>query len=141
MPAPARPRIELLHRALAAGVVFALLVFGFLLYRGIAPLLPAETPRDLIAMIMSLASLLSLGVALFLLKGKVPPPSSHETTEAYLRRDDVMVRALLFWAQCEAAALVGAVGLVLAGAAAPAVTACAALAVLLFHGPSYFATR
>ena len=73
--------------------------------RGIAPLLPAETPRSLIAMIMSLASLLSLGVALFLLKGKVPPPSSHETTEAYLRRDDVMARALLF------------------------------------HGPSYFATR
>jgi hypothetical protein len=134
-------RSRILHGSLAAGLGLALAVFLFLRYRGVVPLLRADTARDLIALAMSGAACVAIAVGLLALRPRVPRREPGQTVDAYLDREDVIAAALPIWALCEGGGMIGAVGFALTGAIAPAIVGVASLVALLFYGPGYFAAK
>ena len=122
-----RDRIRILHRALAGGLLLVLLVFGLMLWRGMAPLLPAPA-RGLISAVLLAASLVSLGLAFFVGRRMVPPVATGQSGGQYWSHGTV-TRAIAFWAQCEGAGMLGAVGLGLTGSLALGIIAVAAIIV------------
>jgi len=141
-PAVGRRTARTLYGALLGGFVLILCLLAYLRFSGVLPApLSNDTHGPLIALLLAAATVPGVTLGLLIFKPRVPWPAPHEAAEAYWSRPATIQSALLVWVLWEGAGIIGAVGFLLTGHVAPGGMAALALALLLLHGPGFFAGR
>lgn len=117
MTLPGSRAMRLIHLALTLGVTLAGSVF--VVVRRVAPFPPLPQGRT-IAIALAGAAIGILVVALTQLRPRIPEQAPQQSGDDYWGDARVRTAALTLWAAVEGASLIGAVGYLLTGAAAPA---------------------
>jgi hypothetical protein len=131
----ARPAqtFRLLHGAMTSGALLALVVFSILHAKNAA----SQTNVPNLGLALAAASLAMLGVAVAVLRGKVPSRASDESADLFWSRAEARAAALVLWAALEGGTLVALVGFLTSGFIADVVVAAVGLAALGFHRPGW----
>jgi hypothetical protein len=130
--AKVRRAVRILHTALCGGLFLS----GAMLYlvrHVLRP--PAVREGRVLALPLAVVAAVLLGVAVGVLRPKVPDRRPEQGSEAYWSDVESRGPALMLWASIEGAGLIGAVGYFLTGAVAPAGAFALALAALVLLGP------
>jgi hypothetical protein len=88
------------------------------------------------AIVFAVISVGLLGIALSVLRPRVPETRAGQQPDAYWRDAGSLGAALLLWATIEGAGMLGAVGYFLTGGIGPAIAFALALAALGILGPA-----
>lgn len=131
---PGRAKLQrMIHAAMFTGVA---LVTGVLVYRRSLPdAPPIAMPRNVGLGLVSVAILL-IGVGSALFRPRIPARASDQTPDDYWGNPAVASRAMLLWAVCEAAALLGVLAYFLAGMTSALAVAALGVLVGIIHRPS-----
>jgi hypothetical protein len=124
--------VRILHTALLGG----LFLCGAVLYlvRRVSPP-PAVGEAPTLTLVLAVGSVVLLGVAVGLLRPRVPDRRPEQDADAYWSDAGSRGPAIVLWATIEGAGLVGAVGYFVTGGTAPAVGFALALAALVLLRP------
>jgi len=135
-------RLPLVHGSLLFSLLGMAGVFAFfLLYGSTGPLLGEASNLTLVAMALAGVSLVLTVVAVGLLRPRLPPRPASQTLQAYWEAPEQVRAALMLWVVIEQGGVVGLVGWLLTGSAAPAVAGLVAITAMVLHSPGYLAGR
>lgn len=126
--------VRILHTALLGGLFMS----GVVLYlvRRVSPP-PSLGDGPTLAIVLAVVSVMLLGVAMSVLRPRVPDRRPEQDSDAYWRDASSRGAAIVLWATIEGAGMVGAVGYFLTGGIAPAVAFALALGALVVLRPAY----
>jgi hypothetical protein len=125
--------VRILHTALLGGLFMSGATL-YLVRRVSPPLSLGDGP--LLAIILGAVSVVLLGIAMSVLRPRVPDPRPGQDADAYWRDASSRGAAIALWATIEGAGMVGAVGYFLTGGIAPVVAFALALAALAILRPA-----
>jgi hypothetical protein len=125
--------VRILHTALLGGLFMS----GVTLYlvRRVSPP-PSVGEGPTLAILLAVVSAVLLGVAMSVLRPRIPDRRPEQDSETYWRDANSRGAAIVLWATIEGAGMVGAVGYFLTGGIAPAVAFALAFAALLILRPA-----
>ena len=126
--------VRLFHTAFLGG----LFVSGVMLYlmRRLSPP-PSLGDGSTLAIVLTAVSLVLLGVAMSVLRLRVPDPGPGQDSNAYWRDAARRGAAIVLWATIEGGGMVGAVGYFLTGSIIPAVAFALAFGALAMLRPAH----
>jgi len=129
----------LLHRFLAIGSTLLAVCFTGITAVGVGPLLPRgdESAPILAYIFAGIGSTLVL-VTILVLKPRVPKLRPGQSVEQFWKQPETAQAAMLVWFLLEGASVLSAIGFLLTGEPAVAITMVTAIALLWFNGASAF---
>ena len=129
-----------LHRFQAIGITLLLVMFTFLIWMGVGPLLRDDlaTARIIAYAAIGVAATI-IAVVILVLKPRVPARAPGQSVEQYWRTPASTQTVLLMWFLLEAGAVLAAVAFLLSGEVIAAVASAIAIAVFWMNGPQAFA--
>lgn len=128
---------RVLHRALLGGLLMISAAFLFIaLGLHDAPLMTAGDTTSMTGYVLAACGIMPIILGLLILKPRVPMRSSGQDAAAFWRV--ALGPVISVWAVVEGAGIIGAVGALLAGSLASALTVAIALGCLIVFGPSHF---
>lgn len=136
-PPPQLPNAARVVRILHAALLGGLFMAGAILYlvrRFSSP--PSVGDEPTFAIVFAVMSVGLLGIALSVLRPRVPDPRPGQDSDAYWSDARSRGAAILLWATIEGAGMLGAVGYFLTGSIGPAIAFALALAALGSLGPA-----
>jgi hypothetical protein len=140
VPSAQGTNVPQLHKFLGLGVTSILLMFTFLTWLGIAPLLRDDggAARTIAYATAGVAAVIA-GVVLLVLKPKVPERAPGQSVAQYWAAPASAQKVLLVWFLLEGGAVLAAIGFVLSGETIAAVVAAITVVVFWMNGPHVFA--
>lgn len=131
---PARV-MRLMNLALTLGLSLMAVVFVLLRRTGQAPAL--DIP-PVAGTALTVAAIAMLVVAIAVVRPRIPPQASEQTTDMYWGDATVRMTVIMLWAAVEGAGLMGAVGYLLTGQTAPGIALVLAILTLVSLRPARF---
>ena len=127
--------MRLIHMALVLGTTLCGVVF--VVVRRVTPP-PALAEASVIGIVLAVSGIAMLGVALTVLRPRVPQQAPEQSIDGYWGDATVRTTVITLWAVVEGASLLGAVGYLLTGATPPGLAFALGVVTLLSLRPSRF---
>lgn len=139
MPATSAPAaVATLHRILGIGLLGGVAVFVGLRYFGIGAIPDGSTSRTVAYALAGIALVLT-GIAVFILRPRVPSRSPVEPVDQFWARPEVATKMVQIWFYLEGAGTLAAAGYLFTGDLVTAIAAGLAIAAYWWSGPHLFA--